>query len=177
MCVSDNLNLKPFTEALQWFDCKTAIEMGIGWGQVGMWIKTHYPAISIDGVEIWKDYKTDNWSFYNKIYLRNITRVLDELPMYDAVLLPDVLEHFERKEAMKVWNKCHKIAKKILLVSLPIYGYEQGATQGNPYQRHRTQFNEQDWLNEGCVTLAKNNVVGVFVKNLTKQMETAEVIQ
>lgn len=96
---------------------------------------------------------------------------MDTLPQYDAVIFADVLEHFKRKVALELFDKAKALARKIILISLPITYYPQGALCGNPYEIHRTQFTEKNWLDQGCTLLGRDAQVGVFVKEITPKEE------
>ena len=68
-----------FVNAIKKYDCKTAIEMGIGWGQIGMVLKFNHPQLEIDGVEIWPAYKTPNWLLYREVFVGDIRDIIDTL--------------------------------------------------------------------------------------------------
>jgi len=166
MPFSDPINRPHFLEQIRKYKCETAIEFGIGAGQIGDYLKYNQPSLKLWGVEIWKPYINPLWDRYEVIYLADIRKVIDHLPRFDVILLSDVLEHFDKKEALALWAKCEQKANKIILLSLPIFGMEQGPYQGNVYESHLSQFSESDCLDMGCQLLEKNHNVGVFIKEI-----------
>src|SRR5665213_248868 len=98
----------------------TVLDIGKGFGKYGFLIHEYYgvdntvrpnPVLSlkdqsrvvIDAVESNADYLWPHLDhFYRKIYSGRIEDLYGSLPSYDTVLMADVIEHLEKKEAMLV---------------------------------------------------------------------------
>lgn len=62
----------------------------------------------------------------------------------DVFLICDVLEHFERVEALDILEKCKEIAKRIVLF-IPIGKHPQGTgPEGNVFQTHRDTWEYEE---------------------------------
>lgn len=59
---------------------------------------------------------------------------------HDVIILGDVLEHMDVRDAQALVTRCRQAAKYVI-VSIPIGHYPQGAFDGNPYEEHVTD----DW--------------------------------
>jgi len=74
-------------------------------------------------------------------------RKLDEFykkKSFDAVIALDVIEHFEKDEALKIIKKMEEIARKKVILLTPNGFYTQHDYDGNPYQVHKSGFKKQD---------------------------------
>ena len=93
------------------------------------------------GVEVWEPYvgRFGLTELYDE-FLRADVRELAPFPEGDVVIFGDVLEHMTKQEAERVWERALKVCRWAIL-SLPVEHYPQGATHGNPYERHVTE----DW--------------------------------
>ncbi len=62
----------------------------------------------------------------------------------DVVLLIDVLEHFGRGEALRLLERLEKIARRGVVVFLPLGDVDQEELDENPLQRHRSFWRAGD---------------------------------
>lgn len=69
-------------------------------------------------------------------------------PRVDVVILGDVIEHFAKDEAQKIWIKARRAARKVVLASIPLGNWPQGEVDGNEHERHRSI-----WSNESVHAL------------------------
>jgi len=68
---------------------------------------------------------------------------------FDAVIALDVIEHFKKKDALKLIHSMEKIAKKKVLIATPHGFAKQSAYDGNPYQEHKSGWNASDFKKMG----------------------------
>lgn len=61
-------------------------------------------------------------------------------PKVDVVILGDVIEHLEHDDAVRVWEKARKAARKTVLASIPLGVHPQGAVNDNEHERHLTSW-------------------------------------
>ena len=96
------------------------LDVGAGDGAYGKLLNNY---AEIDGVEYFKKYIEEFKleKIYNKIY--NIDICKFEFDYYDVVIMGDVLEHIEVKEAQKLLNYMYDRVDEIIIV-VP-YNYEQ----------------------------------------------------
>jgi len=69
---------------------------------------------------------------YDNVYLGSIVDF--DISKYDCIILGDILEHINIKDAKKLVTKIHNLNKKCL-VAVP-YEMEQGEYEGNKYEEH-----------------------------------------
>lgn len=134
------------------------LDVGIGFGRWGIlfreflevWGDRNYTGKwnrIIDGVEIFPDYiKPYHKYFYDNIYLENASDFIKRTKTkYDLINCGDVIEHFEKDEALEFIDLCLKNSK-YLLINIPIgNNWEQDAINNNEYERHRSVWNVSDF--------------------------------
>lgn len=57
---------------------------------------------------------------------------------FDAVIALDVIEHFSKKDGLKLITLMEKIAKKKVIIFTPFGFTKQHPNDGNPFQKHRS---------------------------------------
>ncbi|MHA2375567.1 MAG: glycosyltransferase family 9 protein [Candidatus Thorarchaeota archaeon] len=63
---------------------------------------------------------------------------------YDVVLIMDLLEHVSKEDALELLERCKIIAKKKILIWIPLGDCPQGDIAGNPFQRHQSTWSAKD---------------------------------
>lgn len=131
------------------------LDVGVGFGKWGVlfreylevWEGRYYRKDwqkKIDGVEVFKLYLNPAHSyFYDKIYLGDIRDMKIE-EHYDLIFLGDVIEHFEKEEAIELINRLSKLSN--LVVTTPDGFYRQDSAFGNPYEVHKSGFKKEDFV-------------------------------
>jgi S-adenosylmethionine:diacylglycerol 3-amino-3-carboxypropyl transferase len=69
-----------------------------------------------------------------------------EAKSVDVVFILDVLEHFNRMDALFLLFEARMIARKRVIIWLPIGSCVQTAFDGNPYQEHKSTWTSDDFL-------------------------------
>lgn len=150
-------------------DPKSILDIGIGFGKYGvlcyerlnLWYTSNYKnkRIIIDGIEAFPKYITPLHKFiYDTIYVNDVMTAMDNLTKnYDLILLIDVLEHLSRHDGEKLIRECLKIGKN-LIVSTPKNIGSQGAEFNNEYERHRAQWDKEDFNNLGGYVVIYNHL-------------------
>lgn len=59
-----------------------------------------------------------------------------DLPNADVIILGDVAEHMERDEALDLWERAARAARRAVYLSIPIVHYPQGALEHNDHEVH-----------------------------------------
>jgi SAM-dependent methyltransferase len=147
--------ISPIVEIMFRLRPTSVLDVGVGYGKYGILAREYLEfgvdykpfeerRIRIDGIEAFPEYIADGQRFfYDDIHIGNVLEILPGLPMYDLILLVDVLEHFTREEGIRLLTLCSQKAKHVI-VSTPLDIGVQGAVFGNEFERHRYQWKKND---------------------------------
>ena len=131
------------------------LDLGVGFGINGAGIRNwlgngvNSPELHITGVEGWPNYKSPLWGCYDVLHVMPIQQFIAETDeTYDAVIMTDVIEHFDKDEGVRILKAAHALLNKngVLYVSTPSIWSEQGAVHGNELERHRSKWSIGDFL-------------------------------
>ena len=173
MGFSDPTN-KPWTQTkIIEINPKTVLDVGAGQGVYLDLIRSGLgDSVEVHAVEVWQPY-IDQFNLenrYNRLYAMDIREMKNF--DYDLVILGDVLEHMPETEAIELWSKISKQARRAI-ISIPIIHYHQDAINGNPYEVHV----EEDWDTKRVLSKFKDiveykefPVTGVFIAEFTKSL-------
>ena len=150
MPTSHPILLTPVAKQIMLCQPDSILDLGIGNGKWGVlareytdvWSQRREYSTLIDGVEIFEDYRNNNWEVYNSIYIGNIEKVLPVLNDYDMIIFLEVLEHIEKKKALEILNMCIK-KSQVLLFSYT--NSEQGDAFGNTHEIHLSKWKDSDF--------------------------------
>jgi len=110
------------------------LDVGPGWGKYHLLL----PEYTMDACEIWEPYVEQERlrEMYREVFVGDICELAEDTrcPLYDAVILGDVLEHIERARAKRLLKAL--MARHGLVLAVIPYEYEQGPEHGNPHQCH-----------------------------------------
>jgi 2-polyprenyl-3-methyl-5-hydroxy-6-metoxy-1,4-benzoquinol methylase len=120
------------------------LDLGIGAGIFGQLLRKNFASSRIVGVEIWGKNENALWKNYDKVFIEDIRKFVKNSHKYDIILLMDVLEHLNNKEeGMTVLKSVIKIARKAVIISMPISSYPQPPCE-NPFEAHNYFFTEKE---------------------------------
>ncbi len=168
MGTSNWQNISYNIDLVKKLDPSTILDVGIGFGRWGIlfrefleiWGDRNYSGKwkrQIDGVEIFPDYiKPYHNYFYDNIYIENARDLVRRMKnKYDLINCGDVIEHFEKKEALEFIDICLS-KSKYLLINIPIGdNWKQGAINDNEYEIHRSAWSNADFKKYGNVLIKK----------------------
>lgn len=104
----------------------------------------------VDGIEVDNNaYKKALESkYYRKIYHKNILDIISRIPnkSYDVVLLSDIIEHFNTKNAKFLIKECERIAIKKVIIFTPNGFMKQDDIDGNKYQKHLSGWDPEYFI-------------------------------
>jgi SAM-dependent methyltransferase len=157
MGTSNWQNISYCIELIRLVKSSKVLDIGVGFGRWGMLCREFLDVwggkvfrkqwtTQIDGIEIFPE-NIDKYHsyFYNQVYLGDAYAVIDTLKTrYDLVILGDVLEHFEKEQAMLFMGKCLKRGKYVLLIIPLGTNWQQGAVYGNEHERHLSFWSKED---------------------------------
>jgi len=131
------------------------LDIGIGYGEIGAFIKRRLTELIIDGIEIWEPYANQRWdTFYRNITIGDFSKI-DISDEYDAIWAIAVLEHLPKEEALIQLERLKDLARKLLLVHIPIGEFPQDAVGGNIYETHLSIWSESDLLEKNFSLVGK----------------------
>lgn len=112
------------------------LDVGPGEGTYADLLRPSLPRTAFHGIEVWAPY-IDRFNLLDKYDAVTVADVRDfEFPRGDyTVIMGDVLEHLPEADGRRVIANIKANAKHLLL-SVPVLHKEQGATFGNPFERH-----------------------------------------
>ena len=135
------------------------LDIGVGFGKYGLLLREVFDIpyeryekdswhLQLDGIEGFKEYNNPVHDYvYNNIYYGNIFEVLPTLTKrYDTLLLIDVLEHFDKKDGLRLIDDLLKITNKSIIISTPLYPAVQGGYLGNDLETHKSRWNIIDFI-------------------------------
>ena len=121
-------------------DCRSVLDVGCG-SQSPLRLLANRPPrlVGVDGFEpaIEQSRAAGIHDEYRCLRLGEIGRSFASRS-FDAVVLIDVVEHFEKAEGEALLDASEAIASKRVVVFTPNGFLPQGEHYGNPYQRHRS---------------------------------------
>lgn len=134
------------------------LDIGPGAGAYSELLRPLLPHTAFHGIEAWEPYidKYDLLTKYDAITVADIREY--QFPRGDyTVILGDVLEHMPESDGRALIANIKANAKHLLL-SVPVLHKEQGATFGNPYERHVRHWHasELNKLMPGCPSAIGN---------------------
>jgi methyltransferase family protein len=112
------------------------LDIGPGEGTYADLLRPLLPHTAFHGIEAWGPY-VDRFNLLSKYDAITVGDVRTfEFPRGDyTVIMGDVLEHMPEEDGRAVIANIKANAKHLLL-SVPVLHKEQGATFGNPFERH-----------------------------------------
>ena len=116
--------------------CETVLDLGCGWGSnsplEGM------PLSYTLGVDIFEPYlKECRLKQLHSDYIRaDIREVEFKDSSFDAVLMLEVLEHFNKEEGRRLLDKCARWARRKVIISTPNGYIRLDEFDDNPFQKH-----------------------------------------
>jgi hypothetical protein len=142
---------------------QSILDVGVGFGKWGHLFREytdileaeHDPSrydaknwrVKIDGIEGHAAYLTPMHEFlYDRIHIGNASVLMKTLPTYDLIFLGDIIEHFEKSAGLELLSDAIQRANLAVIVSTPKYETAQENLCGNELERHRSLWNEEDFL-------------------------------
>lgn len=108
------------------------LDVGPGCGTYSHLLKEYFP--NMDAIEIFENYveQFDLRSKYEKVMIGDIREF--DFKDYDYIIMGDVLEHLNVKDAQAILKKVHDL-DILCMVAVP-YNYEQGTYMDNVHETH-----------------------------------------
>lgn len=169
MGTSNWQNISYNIDLVKRLDPKSILDVGVGFGRWGIlfreflevWGERNYTgnwSRRIDGIEAFPGYiKEYHRYFYNNIYEEEALGFMRKLnARYDLINCGDVIEHFEKKNAVELIGLCLSKSGQVL-INIPIgRNWEQGAINENEFERHKSTWELSDFSD------FKHNIAEIF---------------
>ena len=119
-------------------------------------------SIKIDAVEADTDLMLPHLPhLYNKVYFDDVTKIYKALPVYDLILMVDIIEHLEKQKAEEMIK--HFLSKNItLLIATPIDFFNQDLYESE-FEHHLSHFTIKDFKQFGFVNYQVFDGGGVYL--------------
>ncbi|MBI2018541.1 class I SAM-dependent methyltransferase [Candidatus Daviesbacteria bacterium] len=103
------------------------------------------------GVDIYEPYLKicRRSGFYKKVTKADLRNINFNKKSFDVVILFQVIEHLNKKDAKKLIRKAVSVATKAVLISVPNGHCDQGVYDGNIYNKHKSTWNAADFKKMG----------------------------
>lgn len=147
---------------------QSILDIGVGCGKWGVlsreylevWDRYFEPwgshKIKVDGVEIHELYKdSPAWAAYDTVTIGDIRDIAPALDHYDAMLLIDVLEHFELSEGTDLLNELI-MHTDCIIVAIPTVFAHTVEVWNNPHEIHKCAWTYDDFEEIGQTTWYRN---------------------
>lgn len=157
MCLYELLkNLKPkfLANELQKIifpECRTLLDVGCGDNSVVQFFNQKLEKTV--GIDLFKETvrRSKEKGIHNE-YIKGDVLDIDKFfkpKSFDCVITIDVIEHLDKKEAIKVINKMEKIARKHVVIQTTNGYLKQDMVEGNIYQIHKCGFEVDEFRKLG----------------------------
>jgi hypothetical protein len=158
MGTSNWQNIPFCVEVLMKINPQRVLDIGAGFGRWGMVVREFCDVwyghvhrenwqVVIEGVEAYPQ-NIDEYhkAFYNKIHIGDFRTVRAEIgENWDVILFGDVLEHFEKPEALRLLAWAIK-SSHYVMINIPLGpNWEQVDVYENPYERHLSAWEKEEF--------------------------------
>jgi hypothetical protein len=106
-------------------------------------------------VEAYSGYVREQYSFiYDRVFVDCGRRFLSRTDeRFDMIIAGDVLEHFEKSDALDFIRLAREKSNKAVVLCVPIgTGYPQGQVQGNPMEAHLSTWETAEFEKLGALS-------------------------
>lgn len=133
---------------------KSVLDVGCGTGKYGMLIRfaleedlapEKWGELRIDGLDVQLPHRSHWHDLYNNLIIDEFSKSIERLDDYDVIYLGDIIEHFDKEAGLKVLASILPHARQGVIVTTPYHFFEQGAINGNEFERHKSWWTEADF--------------------------------
>lgn len=157
-------------EYIEKMNPKRIFDIACGTGAYGFFIKQKLRKCFIIGLDGFHKYLTGVYvrEFYNNVIEARVEELLNGniRVKSDLILCMDVVEHFEKEDALKLLGWLQK-QKTPVIISTPLFKYKQGAVEGNALEEHKCWFSGVELERLGWKCLFKEpwlkGKIGAFI--------------
>jgi hypothetical protein len=140
---------------------QSLLDVGVGFGGMGVlfrqtmdvrWGRLKDWHTKIEGIEIELKYKNNAWSVYNNVFIGDARDILPTLGEYDVIFFGDVLEHFEKKDALDLVKIAKNLAKMVIITTPATFAGNEAEAErfDNEHETHKCLLLEEDLPHFKC---------------------------
>lgn len=150
--------LMAWTDPLPWVIDRSAesiLDLGCGQGKPMILIKKRMKVDKAVGVDLFGPYikKARSLEIHDEYIMQDVRKIKFPRKSFDVVLASHVLEHLPKRDGLRLVEKMEKIAKKQVIVVVPIGEMYHPAVDENPLQLHLSSFTPEEFEKRGYKTL------------------------
>lgn len=127
-------------------DSATSV-LDIGCGR-GAHIRNHdfFKDVKLVGFDASRAWTNDLPAIYSDVIIGTLPGDLAGIPdnTFDAVMAIDVIEHFERSDALKLLDEMNRIARRVVVIATPNGYVYQPPAPDNEYNEHKSGWSKSD---------------------------------
>lgn len=129
---------------------KTILDVGCGDGSFMTQINSDNK-FDVLGIDFFDPYikKAKVAGVYKNVVKMDIKKMQFNKQMFDSVLASQVVEHFTKKEALKIIRKMEKHALSTIVIGTPNGRFDQDPYDGNKLQKHLSQWTVDEFRKIG----------------------------
>lgn len=143
MPTSEHQQIPYVVDAIVRENPNSVLDVGCGYGKYGVLVREYTQAARVDAL----DANMPRYPVYDHVWtgdLRAIETLLPaDAPRYDLALFLDVIEHFEKDDALRVLDELCRRARRVI-VATP-WGFRPQEIPGMPYETHRSGWYPWDF--------------------------------
>ncbi len=156
MPTSDFHNISSVVALIYQLQPSSVLDIGCGFGKYGVLIREYLDVwnerltpdswrTNLVGIEACERYRNPILDYvYSKVHYGEAQTVVPTLGNFDVVLIADVIEHLEKKDARKLVEECFA-RSPVVIVSTPLEFSPQRDLLGNTYEVHRSWWRAEDF--------------------------------
>jgi len=155
-------------------NCRSLLDVGCGRGIIGALCRIYRGVDQLVGMEGYEPYLefSRKAGFYDDTILRNLTDM--PLPLdtqeFEVVTCIEVIEHLEWSAGQKLLDELERVGSRVI-VTTPNVLFQQDEYDGNPFQRHLSQWRPSDFRKRGYVVYGTGSLnVGYGVKKVIEKI-------
>lgn len=158
--------------------CWSFLDVGCGCGRFGLLAREMGDVIrgridkktwqcKIEAIEIWEPYISPlHHHVYDAVHVVEAYSKICEMTKagktFDMIMLGDVVEHFDKPQAIELVELCLAMCNKVLIIGIPIGPkWPQGCVAGNVNETHRSQW-KTDEFNPSVIKCGFHSTMAVF---------------
>ncbi len=122
--------------------------------------------ILVDAVEVDPDLMLPHLNqFYNQIYFGDVLEIYQKLPVYELILMLDIIEHIDKERALKMLE--HFLSKdSIIIISTPVAFFKQILYESE-FENHVSHWTIKDFRNIGYTDVQYIDAAAVYLLSKT----------
>jgi len=119
------------------------------------------------GIDIFRSNLFDAKKVYDDVVLSDARYLPVKPKSAELVILSEVLEHLNRSDGLRVLGVIESVAKAQIMLTTPNgYVYEETAQPDNPWQKHKSGYDETEFSRRGYTI---RGIMGIKTRNMLKK--------